>query len=157
MSFRGQASVDVWATGRRYNGSAGRFQTGSVTGQSKRPPSLLKDGRIFVRSRPQYEDLDASSFLVATDRGISNNGDGDNTAQINSFLRDAAAAKKIAYFPAGIYSVHDTVTIPKGSRIQGASWSQIQGTGKNFEDLKKPRVDERLGEPGDKGVWEYDE
>jgi hypothetical protein len=81
-----------------------------------------------VRSRPQYEDLPTSSFLVATSQpyGISNMGDGDQTLAINQFLKDAKNAGKVAYFPAGIYLVQGTVTIPTGSRVQGSSWSQVR-------------------------------
>jgi hypothetical protein len=64
----------------------------------------------------------------------------------------------IAYFPAGIYRVEDTVTIPAGSRVQGASWSQIQGAGARFEDMNNPRpvvkVGDRDGEEGDVEIVE---
>lgn len=94
-----------------------------------------------MRSRPQYETIDAGSFLIATkDGGCANDGTGDQAGCINTFLENANAAGQIAYFPAGIYQVGSTVFVPTGSRIQGASWSQIQGAGIFFSDLNNPQV-----------------
>jgi hypothetical protein len=77
-------------------------------------------GFLFVRERPQYEDLDAGSFLVATtDGGCKNDGTGDQTSCINTFLQKALGRGQVAYFPAGIYTIGDTVVIPTGSRVQG--------------------------------------
>ena len=122
---------DLWATGKRYNGSVGSTETGDVTAPAKAKGLLDSDtGFLFVRERPQYEDLSTSSFLVATtDGGCKNDGTGDQTSCINSFLQKAATADQVAYFPAGIYTIGGTVLIPTGSRVQGSSWSQIQGSG----------------------------
>jgi hypothetical protein len=92
--------------------------------------------------------------LVATKEGIANDGTGDQTFKINAFLKKAAAASQIAYFPAGIYQVGSTVFIPTGSRIQGSSWSQIQGSGFFFSDIHSPQVMIRVGNPGDVGTME---
>ncbi len=62
---------------------------------------------------------------------MSNIGDIDQTAKINQFLKDAKAAGKVAYFPAGIYLVKGTVNVPTGSRIQGSSWSQVGASDKH--------------------------
>lgn len=105
--------------------------------------ATLLDGSnsLYVRSRPQYETLDTGSFLIATkDGGCANDGTGDQAVCINNFLTSAYAAGQIAYFPAGIYQVGSTVFVPTGSRIQGASWSQIQGSGFFFSDINNPQV-----------------
>ncbi|KAL2167137.1 hypothetical protein VTG60DRAFT_1656 [Thermothelomyces hinnuleus] len=151
----GSQKVDLWATGRRYRGGDGTFQTGPITARPAKPAALLgSDGKLFTRSRPQYEDLGVGSFLIATENGCSNDGTGDNTDAINSFLEKAVAAGKIAYFPAGIYSVQGTVKVPVNSRILGASWSQIQATGSYFSDMKKPQVVVKVGNEGDVGTLE---
>ncbi|KAL2198358.1 pectate lyase superfamily protein-domain-containing protein, partial [Corynascus similis CBS 632.67] len=151
----GSQKVDLWATGRRYTGGDGTFQTGHVVGRPTKPAALLgSDGKLFTRSRPQYEDLGVGSFLIATENGCSNDGTGDNTNAINSFLQKAVAAGQIAYFPAGIYSVQGTVNVPVNSRILGASWSQIQATGSYFSDMKNPQVVVKVGDEGDVGTLE---
>lgn len=108
-------SSDLWAMGARYNGSVSLSHTGDVTAPVKAVGLLDSTGRLFVRDRPQYEDVDASSFLVATtDGGCENDGTGDQYSCLNTFLQKAVAANKIAYFPAGIYTVGSTVLIPTG-------------------------------------------
>jgi hypothetical protein len=151
----GTANVALWAHGRRYICSKGKRLTGHV---EKRPtkltPLLDGSGKLFTRLRPQYENLPASAFLVATQNGCRNDGSSDNTAAINEFLQRAVAARKVAYFPAGIYSVHGTVKFPPGSRVQGSGWSQVQATGSYFADMKNPKVVVRVGEEGDVGTME---
>ncbi|POR32699.1 Exo-beta-1,3-glucanase [Tolypocladium paradoxum] len=150
----GSQTVDLWAHGRRYNGGDGEYQTGHVTNRPSKAYSLLDGGKLFTRLRPQYENLPASSFLIATEHGCSNDATGDSTNAINAFLKQAAASGLVAYFPAGIYSIRGTVTIPVGSKVQGSSWSQIQATGSYFQDMKKPKVAVRVGEEGDIGTME---
>ncbi|KAL7943683.1 hypothetical protein V8C42DRAFT_358931 [Trichoderma barbatum] len=115
----------------------------------------LLSGFLYVRERPQYEDQSAGSFLVATiDGGCKNDGSGDQQSCINSFLQKAISRGKIAYFPAGIYTVGGTVVIPTGSRVQGSSWSQIQGSGFHFSDMHDPKVMIQVGNEGDIGSME---
>lgn len=152
----GSQHVDLWALGRRYTGGQGSYQAGAVTGRPTKPAGLLDgSGKMFTRSRPQYESLGAGSFLVATtDGGCSSDGTGDQTACLNSFFQSAAGSGKIAYLPAGIYSVQGTVTIPVNSKVQGASWSQIQATGSYFQDMTDPHVVVKVGNDGDVGTME---
>ncbi|KAK4247523.1 glucan 1,3-beta-glucosidase [Corynascus novoguineensis] len=149
-----QNAVLMWATGQRYMGGEGSYETGSVAGVPFRPERLLKNGSFYARSRPQYESLSAGEFLVATAQGIKNDGTGDQTDAINSFLQGAVDQGKVAYFPAGIYQVYGTVNVPVGSRIQGSSWSQIMGTGDYFSDTENPQVMVRVGKPGESGILE---
>lgn len=152
------SNSDLWAHGRRYNGSEGSFETGDVSAPS-RPESLLDDdGKYFVRSRPQYESRSTGDFLVATrDGDCDNDGTGDQTSCINTFLQNALDEQKIAYFPAGVYTVARTVFIPTGSRVQGSSWSQIMGSGFYFADMHNPRVMVQVGNRGDIGRMEITE
>jgi hypothetical protein len=95
--------VGLWATGRRYNGTKGETKAGNVDAPQKAKGLLDSDGKLFYRSRPQYEQLSVDNFLVATKQGCVNDGTGDNTNAINAFLQTAKDQGKIAYFPAGIY------------------------------------------------------
>ncbi|RYC61691.1 hypothetical protein CHU98_g4510 [Xylaria longipes] len=147
-------TIEMWTTGKVYKGDEGSDVTGSIDTPSK-ASGLLSDGRLFTRPRPQYEKLDSSQFSVATrDGGCDNDGTGDQTKCLNAFLQNAVGSQKIAYFPAGIYQVGGTVLIPTGSRVVGASWSQIQGTGYYFSDMTDPKVVVRVGNPGDVGTME---
>lgn len=150
-------SPDLWATGARYNGSVGSSQTGTVVGAPARASGLVDSatGFLFVRDRPQYEKLASSDFLVATrDGGCANDGTGDQTTCLNTFLQAAVAAGQVAYFPAGIYLVGGTVFVPTGSKLQGSSWSQIQGAGFYFRDMTNPQVMIQVGNKGDIGSME---
>lgn len=139
-------TIDLWATGKRYNGSTGTTETGYLTDAPAKASSLLSSGSLYTRSRPQYEATPMSGFLVATtDGNCANDGTGDQTSCLNSFLQNAVASDLIAYFPAGIYQVGGTVLIPTDSRVQGSSWSQIQGAGYYFSDIANPKVVVQVG------------
>ncbi len=101
----GSATIGLWAAGRRYKAGNGSYKVGLVKGAPSRPSGLLSKGKLFVRSRPQYENLGVGSFLVATQApyNLVNDGTGDQTVGLNRFLADAAVAGKVAYFPGGIY------------------------------------------------------
>ena len=149
---------DLWATGRRYNGSEGSIETGAVTAPGRGKGLNDPDGKLYVRSRPQYEGHSVGSFLIATtDGGCQNDATGDQASCINSFLRRALDEGKIAYFPAGVYAVGSTVNIPTGSIVQGSLWSQILGSGFYFSDMKNPKVMVQVGNKGDIGEMQITE
>ncbi|EER40925.1 exo-beta-1,3-glucanase [Histoplasma capsulatum H143] len=152
--LEGTDHVGLWAIGRRYDGYNGTYISGEVDAPQKGKRLLDEDGKLFYRPRPQYKDLKVDEFLIATEHDCKNDGTGDNTGDINAFLEKAKKEGKIAYFPAGIYRVGGTVFIPIGSRVQGASWSQIQGAGFYFNDIHNPRVVVQVGEKGDVGDME---
>ncbi|PGG96344.1 hypothetical protein GX51_07874 [Blastomyces parvus] len=152
--LEGTDHVSLWAIGRRYDGYNGTYISGEVDAPQKGKRLLDEDGKLFYRPRPQYKDLKVDEFLIATEHDCKNDGTGDNTGDINAFLEKANKEDKIAYFPAGIYRVGGTVFIPTGSRVQGASWSQIQGAGFYFNDIHNPRVVVQVGEKGDVGDME---
>ncbi|OAX79997.1 hypothetical protein ACJ72_05678, partial [Emergomyces africanus] len=152
--LKGIDHVDLWAIGQRYDGYNGTYTSGEVKAPKKGSRLLDDHDQLFYRSRPQYEKLGIDKFRIATEHDCKNDGTGDNTAAINTFLQDAIKADQIAYFPAGIYRVGGTVLIPTNSRVQGASWSQIQGAGFYFNDIHNPRVIVQVGEKGDIGSME---
>ncbi|KAH7311222.1 pectate lyase superfamily protein-domain-containing protein [Stachybotrys elegans] len=148
----------LWATGKRYDGEDGSMKTGDVKAPARGKGLNDDNGRLFVRSRPQYEDKGVGSFLKATeDGGCKNDATGDQASCINAFLRRALNEGKIAYFPAGVYVVGSTVNIPTGSIVQGSLWSQILGSGFYFSDIKNPKVMVQVGNKGDIGTMEITE
>lgn len=147
----GSTTIGLWAIGRRYNGSTGSYKAGPVEAPNKAANLLDGSNKLFARSRPQYENLSPVNFLIATQNGCDNTGKGDQTAAINAFLQKAASQGLVAYFPAGIYQIGGTVFVPTGSRLQGSSWSQIQGSGAYFVDFRNPQVMVRVGNKGEVG------
>jgi glucan 1,3-beta-glucosidase len=114
--------------GRRYTTIDGDGGTGWVTGlvdpSPIKPPSLLdSSGNVFVRSRPQYESIGSGGFIIVTNHNVANDGTGDQSGAINTLLKGNVGTP--IFFPAGIYSVQNTVNIPVGSIILGEGWSQV--------------------------------
>lgn len=150
--------ADLWATGKRYNGDKGSTETGNVKAPARGKGLNGDSGKLYVRSRPQYEKKALSDFLVATtDGGCKNDASGDQAGCLNAFLQSAVDKGKIAFFPAGIYAVGSTVRIPTDSIVQGSSWSQIMGSGFYFSDITKPKVMVQVGDKGDIGTMEITE
>jgi glucan 1,3-beta-glucosidase len=148
-------TVKSWAMGTRYTSRSGKGEVthGLVTPAPDKPSKLLdKDGKYFVRSKPGYEDIKASDWIVVTRMGIANDGTGDQTDAINKLFR--SNLKMPLYFPAGIYQVKGTINIPAGIKIAGSGWSNIRGTGSFFGDTNNPKPMVRVGKPGDEGVVE---
>jgi glucan 1,3-beta-glucosidase len=120
----GAVTVPSWAMGLTYGtDGTGHYSTNFLPLTPSKPPLLLDSangGIIFERSKPQYETLSASSFLVATANGISNDATGDQSGAINSLL--AAHVGTPIFFPAGVYLVENTVNVPVGSVLVGEGW-----------------------------------
>ncbi|KAK4209912.1 pectate lyase superfamily protein-domain-containing protein [Rhypophila decipiens] len=150
----GPLFLDHWVSGYQVDvdGNGGELSGYSEVKPNK--PSGLVDprGAWYYRSKPQYENVGAGSFVVATDNGISNDGTGDQTAAINALLRNNVGS--LVFFPGGVYLVRDTVFVPVGSKIVGSGWSNIMGTGSRFGDEGNPVVMVKVGNPGDSGVIE---
>ncbi|KAF3929479.1 hypothetical protein ABW19_dt0200131 [Dactylella cylindrospora] len=134
-------TIKSWAIGRRYTNTdgTGAYVAGHVDPAPSKPEGLLgQSGKYFTRSRPQYENLAASEFIIATDHDIMNDGSGDQSAAINSLLENANG--RPVFFPAGIYQVKGTVFVPVGTRMVGEGWSQIMGYDDYFNDEHEPKV-----------------
>ncbi|KAH7303156.1 pectate lyase superfamily protein-domain-containing protein, partial [Stachybotrys elegans] len=151
----GTMTIPTWALGKRYTTleSKGEMITGYIDLPMSKPRDLLDgNGRVFARPKPHYGHIGAGGFVVATDHGVSNFAEGDQSDAINRLL--ASNVGKPIFFPAGIYYVQKTVFIPVGSIIVGELWSQIMGTGAFFADENDPQVMVRVGNPGDAGIVE---
>ncbi|KAF5016394.1 hypothetical protein F66182_11936, partial [Fusarium sp. NRRL 66182] len=109
---------------------------------------------FFTRRRPQYYDLQGSQVFDVRSYGAKGDGNTDDTVVLNSILDVAANLSAIVYFPYGIYVIHDTLNIPKNSRIIGQAWPQIMAKGSKFQDINAPHVAVRVGSPGDVGIAE---
>ncbi|KAM7193073.1 Pectate lyase superfamily domain containing protein [Naviculisporaceae sp. PSN 640] len=150
----GPLFLDHWVSGYQVgvDGDGGELSGYSEVKPDKPAALLDSRGSWYYRSKPQYENVGAGSFIVATNNGISNDGTGDQTAAINSLLRNNVGS--LIFFPGGVYLVRDTIFVPVGSKIVGSGWSNIMGTGSKFGDEENPVVMVKVGNPGDSGVIE---
>jgi glucan 1,3-beta-glucosidase len=118
------------------------------------PTALLDDsGKIFERSKPQYENVPASSFVSVKSQGAKGDGVTDDTAAIQAVF-DSATADQIIYFDHGAYVITSTVNVPKNIRITGEIWPLIMAGGSSFSDQTNPQPVFRVGMPGDVGAVE---
>ncbi|CAM6116291.1 unnamed protein product [Calypogeia fissa] len=151
----GNTKISSWVQGRQYlNGNSGTPVQGTQSAPSK--PSVLLDssGRIFTRSKPQYETLPASSFLSAKAYGAKGDGYTDDTAAIQA-LFNSASSGNVVYFDHGAYLVTNTVKVPKNIRITGEIWPIILAGGSSaFSDQSNPTPVFQVGQPGDYGAVE---
>jgi glucan 1,3-beta-glucosidase len=139
-------TVGQWGLGWRFTDEDknGIATYGPMTPNPRKPASLLRNGRFFERSKPQYEIRVKDDFLNVLRFGANNNGSlvsaKKNTESINNAMRASAGTGKVLLFPAGVYPVDDTIIIPTGARIQGALWSQIMAVGPAFRDPQNPKA-----------------
>jgi glucan 1,3-beta-glucosidase len=132
--------------------SSSRIQQ-QLTAPTK-PPSLL-DGskKIFERSKPQYENVPASSFVSVKSQGAKGDGVTDDTAAIQAVFNNATP-DQVVYFDHGAYVITGTVNVPKNIRITGEIWPLIMAGGSFFSDQTNPQPVFRVGMPGDRGAVE---
>ncbi|KAK2616718.1 hypothetical protein QQS21_000330 [Conoideocrella luteorostrata] len=132
---------------------------GHFTAYVPRSPTLVGSAQVtdkesyFVKSRPQYYELDVGSVLNVKDYGAKGDGVTDDTSAIVAALA-VATTSNLIYFPAGSYIVTTTLLVPPHTRMTGEVWSQIVASGEYFADLKNPKPMVRVGNPGDIGTVE---
>ncbi|EGP90179.1 uncharacterized protein MYCGRDRAFT_10638, partial [Zymoseptoria tritici IPO323] len=151
--------IKTWAQGNGFTQSATSNATqGEIASPSKAASLLGPDGKIFARSKPQYEDVPANKFISAKANGCKGDGETDDTAAMQKFLKTVAAQPgAIAYFDHGAYLVNDTVTIPDEIKITGEVWPLIVANGAGFSDIANPKPVWQVGKPGGTGAVEISE
>ncbi|AEO68750.1 5d0c3ecd-ceea-4e39-a382-06f1dec1835c [Thermothielavioides terrestris] len=156
--LEGNQKVRFFAQGRTYSsagGTAGRSVQASQ--QAVQKPAALLDantGKVFTRSKPQYENVAASSFVSVKSNGAKGDGVTDDTAAIQAIF-DKATADQVVYFDHGAYLITNTVKVPKNIRITGELWPLILAGGDStFKDQANPKPVFQVGQPGDKGAVE---
>lgn len=130
-----------------------RFQeSGNLN--TPRPSRLVVDGKFFTVAPPTYGNFPADQVInvkAVTNLPVFGNGIHDDTANINGIF--AQNTGKVIYFPAGTYSVSNTINIPPGSRVVGDAYaSYFSAIGDKFSDASAPLALVQLGKPGDFGV-----
>lgn len=147
--------ITHWVAGNVYDNSmtSARTQGTNVTAPIK-AQSLLQNGNIFGRSKPQYEGVTRTGFLFSiTDGGCKGDGSTDDTACVQAFLYKASNHSLIAYFEHGVYKVTSTINVPiTNMKIVGECWSTILASG--FTDATNPTPVFQVGAKGDSGSVE---
>jgi len=150
----GSITIGAWGQGNQYtpNGPV-KFQGPMTT--AARPASLLDNGKIYSKSKPQYENLSAGDFISARNSGATGNGNADDTVAVQNAINQAVSQNKVLFFEHGVYRVTNTLDFPPGLRAVGESFSAIMGSGSNFADQNNPRPVVRIGKAGDSGSIEW--
>ncbi|POS83598.1 Pectin lyase-like protein [Erysiphe pulchra] len=147
----GNTKVTSWAQGRTYDS---RTRNGAVQNSQTviaKPTNLLStSGNVFVRSKPQYENIPVTSFKSVKSAGAKGDGVTDDTAAIQA-LFNSVGPNDVVYFDHGAYVVTNTIRVPKEIKITGEIWPLIMAGGTAFQDASKPTPVFQVGQPGDVG------
>ncbi|KAL2019376.1 hypothetical protein VTK56DRAFT_9667 [Thermocarpiscus australiensis] len=135
----GSTTIQAWGNGHSYTPSGGPVEFSGAVTPNSRPGVLLSNGRYYTRSKPQYEDLPASSFLSVRAAGAKGDAATDDTAALQSAIDSAVAQGKIVFLDYGIYRVTSTIRIPPGAKIVGESFPTIMSSGAFFNDVNNPK------------------
>lgn len=150
----GTTTIAGWGEGNKYTPTGPSKFQGSFT-PNARPASLVNGGKYYVRSKPQYNTLPASSFRSVRSAGAAGNGVTDDTAALQAIINSATAAGAIVYFDAGTYRVTQTLLIPPGAKLVGETYSVIMSSGSFFTNLNSPQPVVRVGTAGSSGQVEW--
>ena len=148
----GGSVVQSWAQGKLYSGSDGSRIQSTFPAPSK-PASLLANGAVFERTKPQYEGYPSSAFVSVKSAGAKGDGVTDDTAAIQNAM-NSIQPNQILYFDHGAYLISKTVNVPKNIKITGEVWPLIMasgGQGSAFLDQNNPQPVFSIGQPGDTG------
>jgi len=146
-------TIAAWGEGHEYSPTGPKSFQGPFTPNS-RPSSLVDGGKYYTRSKPQYNNLPASSFSSVRSAGAAGDGKSDDTAALQKVIDAATAAGNIVFFDAGTYLVTSTLRIPAGAKLVGEAYSVIMSSGSFFNaDTPQPVV--QVGTPGSTGQVEW--
>ncbi len=166
--LNGGGVVASWAQGNAYSSApinaphvknmtrrapAGNRIQGSLPAPTKPGVLLGAAGRVFERSKPQYENLPASAFVSVKSAGARGDGVADDTAAIQAVF-DRASSGQVVYFDHGAYRITSTVRVPANIKITGEIWPLIMASGGAFSDQNRPTPVFQVGQPGDNGAVE---
>src|SRR3569833_881448 len=160
----GNARIASWVQGKANSGGASAKAAAGAGGNSfaavqapqsavAKPDALLDKatGKVFTRSKPQYEHVPASSFVSVTAAGAVGEGKTDDTKAIQAVF-DGAKPGQVVYFDHGAYLVTDTIRVPCNISMTGEIWPLIVAGGESsFKDQKNPKPVFQVGQPGEAG------
>jgi hypothetical protein len=152
----GGSVVQSWTRGQTYTGAAGARDAGMLNPSPFKPESLLANGKLFSRSKPQYADYPASAFVSVKSAGAKGDGRTDDSDVIQNAMNSLQDGQ-ILYFDHGAYIITKTINVPKNIKITGEVWPLIMASGPFFGDQNNPQPVFKVGESGDVGAAELSE
>lgn len=154
----GNKKIDSFIQGREYRAPNQGKAVQGATYRTKKPAALLApNGKLFTRSKPQYEHEPVAKFVSVKSKGAKGDGVTDDTAAIQKIF-DAIQPHQIVYFDHGAYVITSTVRVPKNIKITGEFWPLIMAGGNSFfKDKANPQPVWKVGNPGEKGTVEISE
>lgn len=153
----GTTTIDTWGQGHTYSGSSTVSNVQSTLTRPFSKPAVLLDstGKVFEKTRPQYETVAASNFISVRSNGAKGDGTTDDTAAIQAiFTKFGGNTNNIIFFDHGVYPVSSTIKIPVNTIITGEVWAVIMATGTNWSDMSNPSAVFQVGNAGDTGTVE---
>lgn len=99
----GGAVVPSWIQGRQYGGSTGARVQQPLSAPPTKPASLLVNGAIFERSKPQYEGYPSTAFVSVKTAGAKGDGVTDDSDAIQTAMNNIQSGQ-VLYFDHGAYS-----------------------------------------------------
>jgi glucan 1,3-beta-glucosidase len=125
-------------------------RTQSKLAPGAKPEALLNNGAVFERSKPLYEDVEASQFISVKSAGAKGDGTTDDTAAIQKIF-DSWTDGQVIYFDHGAYVITSTIKVPKNIRITGEIWPMLMAHGEKFADQENPVPVFQIGQKGESG------
>ncbi|KAI1166190.1 glycoside hydrolase family 55 protein [Nemania serpens] len=133
----GSTTIAGWGQGHQYVPGASRELSGNIT-PNQRPSTLLGSNGYYSRSKPQYQDLPASSFVSARSSGARGDASTDDTVALQNAINSATNGK-VLFLDYGLYRVTGTLKIPAGTKIVGEGFPVIMASGSFFGDINNPK------------------
>ncbi|CAG8978299.1 hypothetical protein HYALB_00005885 [Hymenoscyphus albidus] len=147
----GNQKVGLWRQGNEYTAPNSHQSVQGGSNAPAKPAGLLgPNGRVFSRSKPQYETVPVSSFKSVKAAGARGDGVTDDTQAIQNIF-NSVGPNDIVYFDHGAYVVTDTIQVPANIKITGEIWPLIMAGGNAFKDQANPKPVFRVGNPGESG------
>jgi glucan 1,3-beta-glucosidase len=150
----GGSVVQGFILGPSYAGSHATRSLGTAKLPAK-PPGLMANGKVYERSRPQYENVPVSSFVSLKSAGAKGDGKTDDTQAIQGAI-NALQDGQVLYVDHGAYVVTRTVNVPgnRNVKITGEIWPMIMASGSFFANATNPQPVFRIGSANDTGSVE---
>ena len=145
MLAGGSLTIDAWGNGHSY-GNSGPTKFSGPIAANPRPGALVSNGRYYTRSKPQYENTPASSFISVRSEGARGDSSADDTTALQNAINKAVSQNKILFLDYGLYRVTNTIRIPPGAKIVGESFPVILSSGAFFNDINNPKPVVQVGE-----------
>jgi hypothetical protein len=119
--LQGGKVIQAWTQGQQYAGSTGSRTQAVLDSPPSKPQSLMANGTIFERVKPQYEGYPASAFVSVKSSGAKGDGVTDDTDAIQNAMNNLQDGQ-ILYFDHGAYIITKTVNVPKNIKMTGEVW-----------------------------------